>query len=250
MSTPEFAKVEIGGTGEFLDGVAVTTPAGDDLFRETQVAADPVDAEALARVRSEEPQENDYGLAVRSVGVNQRLSSIFDEVRRPDYIPVQNKLSFTISADFVDQKYVARQAGELVNAQPVLVLNEAPIPVSTGLRQPTTPQDVQQVEHVGHMVSRDQFYSGEVLPRQTAAGGDQVLTFTFSEPVDLLVVFSADHQNHTSSVDPFGGTPSASAGIPMLPGVPQSFPVRTSQVKVFEKQGGEVTVWGYRYPVE
>lgn len=94
--------------------------------------------------------------------------------------------------------------------------------------------------------ARDQFLSGELLNRQMASS-DQVLTFTFTTPVDLVYVFSADHQNHLSSVDPFGGTPSETAGIPVLPGVPQSFPVRTSVIRVFEQQGGTVTVWGYRY---
>lgn len=64
----DFAKVEIGGTGEFLDGVKVTTPAGVDLFRETQVAADPTEAEALARVKNEAPAVDDYGLVVRVAG--------------------------------------------------------------------------------------------------------------------------------------------------------------------------------------
>lgn len=70
----EFAKVEIGDTGEFLDGVKVTTPAGVGLFRETQVAADPTEAEALARVKNEAPAVDDYGLVVRVAGEVQSLT--------------------------------------------------------------------------------------------------------------------------------------------------------------------------------
>lgn len=72
----DFAKVEIGTTGEFLDGVKVTTPAGEDLFRETQVAADPVEADALARVRAVAPAVNDFGLVVRQAGPVTALSAL------------------------------------------------------------------------------------------------------------------------------------------------------------------------------
>lgn len=95
--------------------------------------------------------------------------------------------------------------------------------------------------------TRDQFLGLEILERQTAAA-DQVLVFSFDEPVDIFYVYSEDHQNHQShvSIGP-NADPSATFGVPILPGVPQSFPVRAQTVKVYENQGGIVTVWGYRY---
>ena len=92
----------------------------------------------------------------------------------------------------------------------------------------------------------DKFTTGYVLGAQSAPV-DSVLTFTFTTPVDLVYIFSADHNNHVGMADPFGGTPSDTLGIPLLPGVPQSFPVVTSSVKVYESAGGVVYVWGYKY---
>ena len=64
--TPD--KVQIGTSADYLDGVAVDTPAGTGLFRETVVAADPENGDALARVRNAQPTDDDYGSVVRVVG--------------------------------------------------------------------------------------------------------------------------------------------------------------------------------------
>lgn len=94
---------------------------------------------------------------------------------------------------------------------------------------------------------RDQFASLEILEAQTA-NADQVLVFNFSAPVSLFYIYSEDHQNHLSHVSiPPNQDPSATYGVPVLPGVPQSFPVPTTTVKVYENNGGKVKVWGYRY---
>lgn len=66
MSTD--AKVQIGNSGEFLEGVNVTTPAGANLFREGVVASDPDNAQGRAKVLNSEPTGNEYGMAVRHVG--------------------------------------------------------------------------------------------------------------------------------------------------------------------------------------
>ena len=64
--TPD--KVQIGSSNDFLDGVAVDTAAGTGLFRETVVAADAENGEALARVRNTTPAVDDYGSVVRVAG--------------------------------------------------------------------------------------------------------------------------------------------------------------------------------------
>ena len=64
--TPD--KVQIGTSADYLDGVSVDTAAGTGLFRETVVAADPENGEALARVRNTTPAVDDYGSVVRVAG--------------------------------------------------------------------------------------------------------------------------------------------------------------------------------------
>jgi hypothetical protein len=80
--TPD--KVQIGSSSDYLDGVAVDTAAGTGLFRETVVAADPEDGEALARVRNAEPAADDYGSVVRVAGGVVALNALtpvaYDEV--------------------------------------------------------------------------------------------------------------------------------------------------------------------------
>ena len=72
--TPD--KVQIGSSNDFLDGVAVDTAAGTGLFRETVVAADPEDGDALARVRNDAPAVDDYGSVVRVAGGVVALSAL------------------------------------------------------------------------------------------------------------------------------------------------------------------------------
>lgn len=92
---------------------------------------------------------------------------------------------------------------------------------------------------------RDDYQGGEVLADQTGAGA--VLTFTFSSPVQLVLVhaYSATAAD-LARVDPFGGTPSASAGIRALNDVPTFVPVTATTVRVFAPTGMEVSVSGFR----
>jgi len=94
--------------------------------------------------------------------------------------------------------------------------------------------------------SYDHYDSGEVLADQSGSGA--VLTFTFTTPVDLVFVQAKSAAGTSQArVDPFGGTPSASQGIPAEDGAPQPIPFRTGTVKVFAPTGMTVSVWGYRY---
>lgn len=93
---------------------------------------------------------------------------------------------------------------------------------------------------------KDDFLTGEILADQTGAGA--ALTFTFSAVVQTVWVYAVDPADLTATgevrVDPYGGTPTASLGIPV--GFGGGFPigVTTSAVKVFAASGVRVTVYG------
>lgn len=91
---------------------------------------------------------------------------------------------------------------------------------------------------------KDEFTGGQVLADQTGAGA--VLTFTFASPVQLAVVYGDGLATDVARADPFGGTPSATLGIPCGDEVPTFLPVTTSAVKVFAPAGMVVSVCGYR----
>lgn len=94
----------------------------------------------------------------------------------------------------------------------------------------------EQVQYV-----RESFVGGQALPDQSGAGG--VLTFTFSSPVDLFWVRSV---GGVSRADPFGGTPSVSAGVYCGADEPTPLSVTTTTVRVFAPAGATVSVWGFR----
>jgi hypothetical protein len=87
----------------------------------------------------------------------------------------------------------------------------------------------------------DVYLAGEVLPDQAGAGGE--LAFAFAAPTDLIWVRSV---GAASRADPFGGTPTASLGIPCPDDEPVPITVRASTVKVFAPAGATVSVWGFR----
>lgn len=60
-----------------------------------------------------------------------------------------------------------------------------------------------------------------------------------------MLVVDSDGEDLTSRADPFGGTPTASRGVPVRHEIPVWLPVTTSTVKVFAPSGATVTVWGY-----
>lgn len=84
--------------------------------------------------------------------------------------------------------------------------------------------------------------SGEALSDQS--GADAVLTFTFSDFVDSVLVLS---QGGDSRADPFGGAPTAARGRPCLDGVPTQVEIRTLVVRVYAPTGSTISVWGLRY---
>ena len=88
----------------------------------------------------------------------------------------------------------------------------------------------------------DVFLGGQALPDQSSTGS--VLTFTFASPVHLIWVKPT---GGTCRVDPFGGVPTSSTGIPCDDGIPNPLTVKTTAVQVFAASGVAVAVWGYRY---
>jgi hypothetical protein len=64
----EDALISVPGTGQSLEGVAVTTPAGSDLVREGVVLSDPETAAARVKVTNAAPGSSDYGAVVRIAG--------------------------------------------------------------------------------------------------------------------------------------------------------------------------------------
>ena len=62
------AKVQIGLSTDFLEGVGVDTPAGMNLFREGVVISDPDVSGARAKITNTAPATDAYGLAVRVIG--------------------------------------------------------------------------------------------------------------------------------------------------------------------------------------
>ncbi|MFA6125519.1 hypothetical protein [Sphingomonas sp.] len=92
---------------------------------------------------------------------------------------------------------------------------------------------------------RDDYALGEVLADQS--GADAVLTFTFSAEVAgfwVAVVGDAG----VCKLDHYGGTPSATSGIPVGPDAPSAvlpIPEPATAVKVYAPTGTTVTVWGH-----
>lgn len=102
-----------------------------------------------------------------------------------------------------------------------------------------------QIAEASTVSAQDAYTGGQTLADQTVS--NSVATFTFSAPVQLLYVYGASSLGtNTYRADPFGGTPSATSGIPSPDGVATAIPVQTSSVKVFGASGA-VSVWGFRY---
>jgi len=85
---------------------------------------------------------------------------------------------------------------------------------------------------------------------QTTDGG--VLTFNVAggSAVDMLWVRIDDGSggNAIATCDPSGGTPTATAGVPLDDGIDKPITLKTSTVKVYSSTSAKyVKVWGYRY---
>lgn len=96
----------------------------------------------------------------------------------------------------------------------------------------------------GALRVRDDYGGGEVLADQVGTGA--VLTFTFSAPVQLVVVDASGAAADVARADPFGGEPAATLGIPCRNETPVYLPVGTSAVKVFAPAGMIVSCYGMR----
>ena len=207
--------IPIGDTGEFLDSVQVDTPAGTGLHRETVVFADPENPAGLARVTNAPPATDAYGGVVRVAGqVNTGLT-------QP-----------TTPAD----------------TQPVSAAS-LPLPAgaATAAKQLPDNHQVQVSNFPDSQPVADDYATGEILADQTGPG---VLTFTFSFPVVALWVYAVDPTDIAAGgeirVNPFGGTPSNSIGMPVPLGAAFPLTVTTSSVRVYAEDGIRVSVTGYR----
>jgi hypothetical protein len=96
---------------------------------------------------------------------------------------------------------------------------------------------------VNPMPVSDRFTGGEVLPDQSGAGA--VLTFTFASAVHLIWVLSQG-ADLVARVDPFGGVPSAVAGIPVFEQAATAIVVTATTIKVYAPVGTTISVWGFR----
>lgn len=93
------------------------------------------------------------------------------------------------------------------------------------------------------MPQQDIFTTGQTLADQVPAGG--VVLFSFSgNPVNLVWVKPV---GGGCRVDPFGGIPDATTGIPCDDEVPNPITVLTNEVRVYAAGGVTVSVWGFRY---
>lgn len=89
----------------------------------------------------------------------------------------------------------------------------------------------------------DDYSDGEVLAEVSGSNG--VETITFTSAVNLLVAESAG-EDLVSRLDPFGGTPTSSLGVPCRDEVPVYMPVTATTVKAYVPTGATLNVWGYR----
>jgi hypothetical protein len=88
---------------------------------------------------------------------------------------------------------------------------------------------------------RDDYDLGELLEDQTGSNG--VNTFTFTNQVNSFWV-AVVGTSGIVKIDHYGGTPSASRGIPVEAGGVLPIPEPATAVKVYIPTGLKVTVWG------
>lgn len=118
-------------------------------------------------------------------------------------------------------------------------LRASPIEVDTGLVQGLTDTQLRS----SSLSVKDDYALGEVLPDQT--GANNVLTFTFSEPVVSFWVAVIGDEGLVK-VNHYGADPSPTSGIPVQAGGVLPIPEPTTSVKVYAPTGLIVTVWGQR----
>ncbi len=77
-----------------------------------------------------------------------------------------------------------------------------------------------------------------------------MLTFTFATPVDFVWVTDVGSTTtNVSRADPYGGTPSATTGVPVFNATPTPLAVAppSATVKVWAPAGSTISVHGQRY---
>lgn len=94
---------------------------------------------------------------------------------------------------------------------------------------------------------KDDFHSGEILPDETGDGSAK--TYTFAAERHAVWVYAVDPGDLTAvgeiRVDPFGGTPTATLGIPVPYGAGFPLTIPLTSLKIYAATGIRVTVIGY-----
>lgn len=85
------------------------------------------------------------------------------------------------------------------------------------------------------------FSSGEILPEQN--GTDTVLTFTFSQTMQCVFV-DCNGEDVIARIDPFGGTPTSTLGIPCYGNI--KLDLICNIVRVWAPTGSIINVWGLK----
>jgi hypothetical protein len=93
------------------------------------------------------------------------------------------------------------------------------------------------------MPQQDIFTTGQALPDQVPNGAVAIFSFS-GNPVNLIWVKPV---GGNCRVDPFGGIPDATTGIPCDDGLPNPITVLTDTVRIYAGSGVVVSVWGFRY---
>lgn len=88
-----------------------------------------------------------------------------------------------------------------------------------------------------------EFTSGEILAEQN--GANAVLTFTFASPVNEVHV-DLIGDGLVGRIDPFGGTPSSTLGIPCYDKITKKLSIVTTTVRIYAPTGATVNVFGFR----
>lgn len=134
------------------------------------------------------------------------------------------------------------QTNPLTDAQlrAAAVIITGTVTANTGLLQ-TNPLTRTQLDSAT-VAGTDTYVNGQALADQIPGG--TVVTFTFGAAQQLIWVKAT---GGNCRVDPFGGVPSSSVGIPCDDGIPNPLTIQTTTLKVFAPVGVSVAVWGYRY---
>lgn len=180
------ARVRIGDSDDYLEGVSVTTPAGVDLFREGVVVSDPELAHARQRVTDEQPAPDDFGAVVRVAGGVD--TGLVQPTTPADLQPIQDAAErFTLSVAtsvtaIGDTVIYTPAAGKRIRLKWIYAINDPVAETSTKI----TIKLGAQAHYVAWAISKRQMFDGPVdgaLIINLTNAGDVAVT-AFIEEID------------------------------------------------------------------